>query len=317
MLVDGSFMANGVTESNISALLTIESENCERRICELSELADDAAAFAVQHITDGYGVYEVLSLFDGLMPSDAPEPHEYALDENRPRLSSYLKRAIVADRAVFTELFLSRLSARGVVLSESDFLEDEHSDESFVYVKNRLADEAYDVFSQEMESARVSYAAGFREAVREVAEGRAEYCLLPLEERAGARIPSISALLFAEDLKISSVTPVFGFDGTADMKYALVSRHFTVPPVRKDDDRYLEIRLGNDSVSVAELFSAAAYYGITVYRINTAVFTTDDGDAQFVNVVFKTSGASFVPLLAYLTLFSDSCTEVGIYTNLE
>ncbi len=317
MQIDAGFVPNGITESNISALLTLESESCERRICELSELASEARDFVLGYIRDGYGICEAFSMFESVLPIGRAKAHPLALDENLSRLSSYLTGAEVTDRAVFIELLLSSLKSAGVSLTESDFLGSSQPDESVIYVKNRLADEAFDVFAEEMNEPTVRYASSFKEAAREVAEGRVGYCLLPLEEKAGARIPSISALLFAEDLKISSVTPVFGFDGTADMKYALVSRDFSVPPVRQDDDRYLEIRMVSESQRLAELFTVATHYGTEIYAVNTAHLSSEDTEARFVNVVLKAPGKSFVPHLAYLTLFSDSTTEVGIYTNLE
>ena len=141
---------------------------------------------------------------------------------------------------------------------------------------------------------------------------------MPLEERGGARLAAVAELLFREDLKINSVTPVFGFEGLADMKYALVSKHFTVPDIFPDDDRYLEIRIKADSnVSVSELFSAAESLDSYLYRINTLTFTTEDGEAQYYSVVFRDDGKDFSPLLVYLTLFSGAYTPIGIYKNLE
>ena len=186
------------------------------------------------------------------------------------------------------------------------------------YVKNALADEAYDVFSQQLSDPRVKYSSTLNDAVRLVSSGEAEYALLPLEERGGARLASVAELLFREDLKINSVTPVFGFEGLADMKYALVSKHFTIPEILPDDDRYLEIRLRADSsVSASELFSAAESLGAFPYRINTLTFDTEDGAYQYYSVVFRDDGKDFTSLLVYLTLFSGAYTPVGIYKNLE
>ncbi len=317
MLLDSVYLKNETTEYNMKTLSDAQMRLMEKRICELAELADDAALAARELYADGCGIYEILSILSDGVSFDPAEVHSHAMAENVLRLRSYSSSVESRDRAVFAELLVARLAECGITLTESDFLSEDSGDETFVYVKNRLADEAYDVFSQDFDDPHVRYEATLRDAARAVSKGGAEYCLLPLEERGGARLPSVAALLFAEDLKICSVTPVFGFDGSADMKYALVSRHFTVPEVSPDDDRYLEIRISADSTDLAELFSVAEHLDTTVYRVNTVTFDTEDGEAQYYTAVFRKGGADFCTLLAYLTLFCPSYTAVGIYNNLE
>ncbi len=317
MLTDGVYTRNEATEYNMKILSDAHSRLAEQRICELAELAEDAAAAACELRSEGCGVYEILSILSDGVSFTGSQAHSYAMAENLSRLGSYASSVESQDRAVLAELLVSSLGARGVVLTESDFLLGGSGDQTIVYVKNRLADEAYDVFSQDFTDPHVRYESTLRDAARTVSQGRAEYCLLPLEERGGARLPSVAALLFAEDLKICSVTPVFGFDGSADMKYALVSRHFSVPEISPDDDRYLEIRISASSTDLSELFSVAEHLGATVYRVNTVTFDTEDGDAQYYTAVFRRGGADFCSLLTYLTLFCPSYTAVGIYNNLE
>ena len=102
------------------------------------------------------------------------------------------------------------------------------------------------------------------------------------------------------------------------MKYALVSRGFTVPKRHKDDDGYLEIRLGADSdFALAEVLDAARYFGMSVYRVNTVTFDTEGESETYFSVVIRDSGNSFAGLLTYLTLFIRDFVPVGIYKNLE
>ena len=151
-----------------------------------------------------------------------------------------------------------------------------------------------------------------------MADGECEYCLLPLEEKGGARLAVVASLLFTYDLKIAMVTPVFGFDGTAEMKYALISRHFSVPEITDESDRYLEVRLtDNTPKSLSELFSVACQLGASVYRINTSLFSSEEGNEPCITVVFEKTGDDFTHLLLYLELFHKSYTAVGIYDKLE
>lgn len=318
MIKDGSFLTDDITSDNIAKISAKQSVAEEARICELAEVADSAAEYAAELFAEGYDVYAILSLISEAMQSKYTEVHSFALPENMTSLTSYLKKLCEFDRVIFAELLADKMRSRGIKICEDDFLASFSGDETFTYVRNPLADEAYDVFTQDLSNARVKYSASLSEAAHSVATGEFEYALLPLEERGGARLAAVAALLFKEELKINSVTPVFGSEGTADMKYALVSKHFSVPEFREDDDRYLEIRLRADlSISLAELFSAADALGVSLYRVNTISFDTEDGAIAHYSLVFRDEGKDFTALLVYLTLFSGAYTAVGIYKNLE
>ena len=315
MLDVNSLAYSGVNEDNIELLTRTLAPIYEKRAIELFEYSEIAAREAYTLYLDGLGIYEIIGTMFEDVGFDS-EPEFSAL--NRKSVEMYSRLTSGADRAQFALLFTEAVRRAGMSLSEGTYLAGGDGDGRCVYVKNRLADEAYDVFSQELFDTRVLYAKDFKEATRAVFDGRAQFCLLPLEERAGARIPSISAMLYKEDLKINSVTPVFGPDGSADMKYALVSRHFTVPEVAPGDDRYLEIRLPKESADeLAELISAAGHFDTSVYRINTSVYASEDGEQTYLGIVFSGTGVDFTPLLTYLSIFSPSYTAVGIYSNIE
>ncbi len=317
MIDDISFF-NQITASNISLLSKRQSGMQEERICELYELAVDAAEFATEMYKSGCGLYEILSLVSQNFTGKNVSLHENAMDENKEKLCSFLTLLDVFDKAFFADFLLSELRRNGINVRESDFLPQNHIRESFTYVKNPLADEAFDVFSQEFNNPTVRYSSSFAEAVNLINSGEAEYCLLPLEERGGARLSTICTLIFKNDLKICSVTPVFGFEGNADMKYAMVSKSFSVPDVQKDDDRYLEIRIPDKSeITISELMSVVYLFGADVYRINSICFETEDGDRNYYSIVLKDQGRDFSSLLIFLTLFSSDYTAVGIYKNLE
>lgn len=312
------FSPSAVNIDNLNALSREHSIIFERRICELSELADGAAELCAELSESGLSIYELLGFICDGIDFPSGEPHDDAMTCNFEVIKKHLSSLSFQDMAEFASLLSDRLRERGVRVSESDFLRETKGDSSFVYVKNRLSDEAYDVFSQDLTDATVSYAETLREAAEAVADGRKEYAILPLEERGGARLASIATLLYKYDLKIASVTPVFGFDGSADVKYAMVSKSFKVPEILEDDDRYLEIRLRQDGISsLSSLFLAAEMLGASVYRINTVSFDTEEGQAAHYTVVFKDEGRDFSPLLVFLTMFSGSYTAVGIYKNLE
>ncbi len=318
MIKDGVFIPSDITSDNISELSIRQCELEELRICELSELADSAAEVAEAMSREGCEIYEILSIISEGFSEPQVLPSNDSLAKNIKSLTAYLKVLSSYDKTVFSRLLSQKLSEMGIDVTESAFLYEGVGNGVFTYVKNALADEAYDVFSQDFSDPRLKYSKSFKDAVSLVVSGECEYSILPLEEKGGVRLFSIASLIQSEDLKINSVIPVFGFEGNADMKYALVSKHFTVPEIMPDDDRYLEIRVPADSsVPISELLSSADAMGSSVYRVNTLSFNTDDGPANFYSIVFRDGGEDFSNLLIYLTLFSGSYTAVGLYKNLE
>ncbi len=314
----GEFVPNKCIIENLNKLSERLSLLEERRICEIADIAGAATARFSEMISDDYDIYEIISVFSELFSNREIKVHDFCLKENEESLISFMKRISATDKVVFSEFFYKMLLDVGIKISESDFFERANENSTVAFVKNALAAEAYDVFSQQIENPRLKYAKDMKEAVTLLLSGEAGFAVLPFEERGAQRLKAVSEIIFKEDLKINSVTPVFGPYGGANMKYALVSRYMSIPDISEGDDRYLEIRLSSKGDSpIFEIFSAAAEYKITPYRINTINFETPDGEEPYCSVVFKLDSGDFAPFLLYLTLFVADYTSVGIYKNLE
>ena len=287
----------------------------ERRLCELYELSFAAADSILELYGSGLGLYEALAVLSEESFERSLSIHSGALLQNVHWLGLWQGTTETLDKTVFCKMLADRLAERGISVKEADFLESERVTPSVVYVRNQLSDEAFEVFSDELADPTVRYVQSFKEAISAVENGEAGYCLLPLEEK-GVRLHSVCSLLYSKDLKIGSVTPVFGFDGSADMKYALVSKCFSVPETLAEDDRYLELRISREG-RLSELLSVAEYYGSEVYKIGTVYYDGEEGPVTQYSLIFKEEGRDFVPILLYLTLFTADFIPVGIYRNIE
>lgn len=223
------------------------------------------------------------------------------------------------ERAIFIDLLLEKLRESGVRLREEDFLLAGEAAPLFAYVKNTLADEAYDVITENVTDAKVRYVPSFSEGVKLLLNGDVGFCLLPIEEKGALRLPTVENLLFSEQLKIRRIVPVFGMDGSADLKYALVSRSAYIEPYQKEDDRYLELHIPHktEQFSLSSFLFATGLHGMTLYRIHTVSIDRGGEREDYLSIVLKSQGESFVPMLSYLTLFCDRYSVVGIYKNLE
>ena len=315
-LEEEAFVPPRVLLRNISVLSHEQSILQERRICELAAVADAASAYLSSMEAGGMPLVDALSLlfFDG---EEAPALPADALKECVPSLFLHLGMLSVLDKVSLALLLGECLKKRSLRPTEADFLPPSGAPETFTYVKNLYADEAYDVFSEDFFDPRIFYSETLKDAVTAVAEGRAGYCLLPLEEKGGARLATVSEMLYRSDLRIASVTPVYGYGEENDLTYALISRGFKIPPVEKDDDRYLEIRIPKEACRLSELMLALEGFGAEVYRIHSLAFHVEGEKKAFYSLVFRAEGKDFVPLLIYLSIFSKDFTPIGIYASLE
>ena len=315
MLESPELKINRVISENIKALSGEQTRDAERRICELSAVADAAAEISAELLSAGMDIYAALAVVSEGISKFGGEAHGGAMAENVPRLNRYIDLLSEIDRVYLSELYIEKMRERGVELTLGDFLVSSTAGGRIAYVKNGYSDEAYDVFSQEIPSARVCYAETLKSAVGALLDERAQFSLLPLEER-GARIGSVYELLFLNELKIVGITPVFGYDGAADMKYALVSKSYRIPRIQKGDEPYIEIMFPADTEpQLGEILSASRLLGHKLYRVKSASIKSGDGARDYYAVILR--GGDFTALLVYLTVFAPSASIMGIYKNLE
>ncbi len=312
------FDADDVTIRNLNELSVARAMLDERRILELRDIVAKMVDVSLLLLEDGLSIYEILSFFvDGIVIGDYPI-HINHEDDCREALNALTRTTHNMDQTLISEIYVDSMRESGLLLTERDFLPSKDALEVLTYVKNQYSDEAYDVFSQDFREPKVLYSLSFRECVQAITSAEAGYCLFPLEEKGGARLHTIAELIYRNDLKINSVTPVFGFDADADIKYALVSNHFTVPECTVGDDRYLELRLSASQVpSISDILSSASLLGMSVYRVNTVTFDTEGDENTFFSLVLRDGGRDFTPFLTYLALFAPDAVPVGIYKNLE
>ena len=307
---------NNINHDNISSIAKRQSELQEMRVIELYELVDCLLDTVIELKQDEMTVPEILTFISEYLSFNSSEIHGKALEVNIERLLKISHNLSDIDKTVFTDFLIDLLKKSDVQISESDFLPCSSLSETFVYVKNSLSDEAYDVFSVNFSDPRLRYVQSLKDVAKAVFDDDCTYGLLPLEEGGGERLHLASELIYRYDLKINLVTPVFGLDGLADMKYALVSRRFNIPVMESGDDSYLEIRVSSDT-SLSSLLSMTDYFGSSVYRIKSETFSSDSESESCFSLVLKKEGGDFSKILAYLTMFIKSCVFVGIYKNLE
>ena len=306
--------------SNIEEIDKNQNRWLQLKICELASLADEVSAY-VLNLAESLSI-ERDDIIDVLAESFV-FPQSIVLNQTTLFTDDFDVVACLSslssfEKAVLTGFIYQRLNNFGVILTETELLKSRCCDESFTYLKNALADEAYDVFSQDFDDPRVAYSESFKEAAAAASDKRVGYCILPLEEKGGARAAGFMNLLFSSDLKIVAVTSVFGFDGNADVKYALLSSEFKIPDYEKGDDRYLELLLPqNEDIELSSVLISQKTLGVEVYRINTVILDSDEDTKNYYHLVLKTQAQNFAVSLIYFSLFCKGYVPIGLYRNLE
>ena len=306
---------------NFAELNKHAQEQSVLRLCEVADYASDLSAALLSLLQMDVAPPDALLLLKDSAKTLFSELFEMPSCEyaQRHEILWQARRLSFADSALLAKLFLERLVSKGVRLREEDFVLTEDVLPIYAYVKNAFADEAYEVITENLPDARVCYVNSFAEGARLLLSGEVGYCLFPIEENGDMRLPTVEGLLTVHKLCIQRILPVFGLDGLAELKYALVSRGVHVEPYQKDDDRYFEFHLeiSDDSPELSDLLSAIALFGLSLFRIHTVAYEGDVQTGSSYTLVVRSQGEDFLPLIVYLALFFESYRIIGIYKNLE
>lgn len=307
-----------IIQENMTDINRELHQNVALSISELSSLSDALISTLSDYMSLELSLPDALLatrediqrslLSDDLPASDYPAMVKHVADDMHHK-----------EKALLVALLLEKAREKGINIREEDFLTLGDDIPVFAYVKNTLADEAYDVITENIPDARVKYVSSFSEGARMLLGDEVGYCLFPIEEKGGLRLPTVENLLFTQNLKIRRIVPVFGFDGLADLNYALVSKSVYIEPYQREDDRYLEIHIParDENFSLNAFLFALTLYKMHLYRIQTVSVDRGGEREDYLSLVLKTQGDDFIPILSYLALFCAKYTIVGIYKNLE
>jgi hypothetical protein len=317
MRYDGNLLVDSANVDNLDTLSRDSALIDERRVLELGDCADSAALLTLALFDSGIDLNTALSLLSERLDFGSHPMHEVADEAIIEYLRALRSSSALYDRALFTDLFLAALAREGRAVTEKDLLPSDSHDSSVGYVRNALSDEAYDVLAEELSRPTARYYKSLRECADALSTGEVGYCLLPIMERGGARIHAVADIIYRNDFKINAVTPVFGSLGDADVKYALISRHFTHHRVLPGDDRYLELRVSLTGSALSEVISVTDFFGLSVFRADTVTIYDGDSDTSHLSLVLRSLDGDFSGILTYLSLFTPDAVAVGIYKNLE
>ena len=219
------------------------------------------------------------------------------------------------DRMHFLSAFFKACAKRGISLSlTSLFPQKSEKGHRIAYVRNAYTDEAYEMFSAEYEETTLVYADGFREACEAVADGSADFCILPFENSSGLLLP-FAEMAARFSLSVVALCRVFHADGTDATRFALLSPSILSEYAGDTPCLRFSFTVSSGRILTAQLAALAAA-DTTVLSLTSLPDTAGEG-ALCCTVTLRCDRDSAFILLAYLYTFTDNPKLLGLYKEIE
>ena len=189
--------------------------------------------------------------------------------------------------------------------------------DTVVYLKNPLADIAYNNFSKFLNDPRARYEDSFSDVCEEVYYSRAPYCILPTENSEEGRLAAFGNMIRKYELKIVLTYSVENANGKVT-RFALLKRELAKIECKSSvsEGEFVEIglRLGEDQM-LHRVLAAANYFGFNLNKIDSLPIYYSEKEYYF-DVVFKGNG-KLDRFLFWLELEVPGYEIIGIYTQIK
>lgn len=181
--------------------------------------------------------------------------------------------------------------------------------ERVVYVRNPLADAAYERLSTLLSSPTVGYRQSFRELFDDVENRYADYAVLPLYSD-GITIQSVSSLIHDYGLKICGVSAVPTEEG--EILFALITRGAVI---HRPPSRFMFHILPENGAAPLSLLHAVFALGASLVRLDPIPLTYDNSCFGYRVIAAAEDPDIFVSLSVYLSLYAPGYTGYGFYSR--
>lgn len=175
------------------------------------------------------------------------------------------------------------------------------------YVKNAIADIAYDIFAEAFEKCSVSYAHDFVSAAEDVYYSKADYVLLPVFSTNGGRMSRFSAIIEKYELKGVLSCRVYSTKDDSETEFLLLSKNTEFFFSTKDEDICFEITVSDPHKTLSPIIDAARAFNASC----RAVYTEQDR----ADIIFDITKADINALCLYIFLEFPRHNVKGIYVS--
>lgn len=241
------------------------------------------------------------------------------------RRNTWKKVAQEEKNTRFGKAWIQRLND---LIREEDHFEDETvpdldvhaarpTGESIAYLRNTYTDRAYTRFQSILQHTTAVYYSDFQGVCESLYYDRESACILPMENSVDGKLLRFYSLLNKYDLRIAYTCSVTTEDTDVTTRYALLRKNITVPNPDEFDaceGLYMECRaVLNEEHPLSDLLAAAAWYHLTLTRVDTIPTDYDDGERTYDLILRMEEDGDLAAMLTYLYLMVPQFTVFGIY----
>lgn len=274
----------------------------EKRVAHIAEKSRSVMQLYGKDTSNSYE--EIFSL---------PQRQDNCIGENQKYVSSVINSVNIFDRLNWVDSFFQK---DGMTITEGNTEEDFDSN-TVVYLKNPLADIAYNNFSKLLQDPRVLYKETFSDVCEEVYYSRVPYCILPIDNSEEGRMTSFGNMIRKYGLKIILTCNVESANGKIT-RFALLKRELEKIECKKaySEGEYLEVGFYfGEGQKLQEVLTAAMFFGFSLNKVDSLPIYYSEKEYYF-NVVFQGNG-QIEKFLYWLELEIPRYEIIGIYTQVK
>ena len=303
---------------NMASLDSEQMSVVERRFAHITELARALAEKTADE--PFYRDPAFASLYKTVAFRDMAEKYEHP-DYSEKLLRDFGGRLNVIERAYLCGE-INRLCGSSDPLFYFEKSEDilESDTDTVSYLRNYYADEAYNKFSEELESPQVMYNDDFVGVCEDVYDNRAKFCILPLENTFDGVLNSFRTIISKYELKTVMTCDVSTPDGEGLTKFALLKKNVEILPIGSGAlyaSFLLEVSDFDSElheISIADILTAAECFGLKLTKLGSHVDSYDAGSVC--EAVFMVGNGDLAGFLCFLQMEAPLFTVSGIYSHL-
>lgn len=187
-------------------------------------------------------------------------------------------------------------------------------------MRNSYTDTAYDIFGRELKDPTVTYSGDFTNVCEDVYYGRANLCILPIQNSTDGNLVSFRNLINKYELK-TVMTCSVDTSYNNYTKFALLKKNIENIRIKSHNVKYqnfLEFNITlSDTSKLASLLKAAESYNLHLNKIDSVPVTYSESEYSYdIVITINDSEFDLMCFLCYLYLEMPQFTPAGLYKHI-